>query len=219
MPRMGRFRSCSWLFTCMPSAANRAKDIVSDLLPASKGVGPLLQRDYWTVIKNARLSPHQVIRLVASRFWDFAPSELASFRRADGNSSELQTGDEMEVNIRMAGKFRVRLLHRDKNSLTIGTVQGHPEAGRITFGAYRNERGDVIFHIRSIARSSRRHFYAGFLALGEPMQTNTWTDFVNRVAITVGEGAVAWIHADKQCIDGFMEEENPCTPTFIARGD
>ena len=97
-------------------------------------------------------------------------------------------GDELDIDIRLAGSCAVRVVHRDANSLTLGTLEGHPEAGRITFGAYRNDRGDVVFHIRSRARSSGLTKYLEFLAGGDPMQTNTWVDFINAVAMTVGSG-------------------------------
>ena len=34
--------------------------------------------------------------------------------------------------------------------ITLGTLEGHPEAGRITFGAYRNERGDVVGNVGNL---------------------------------------------------------------------
>ena len=67
-------------------------------------------------------------------------------------------------------------------------LTGHPEAGRITFGAYRTVDGDVVFHIRSRACSSSLFNYLGFLVGGDPMQTATWTDFV-----IVGDEKPGWI--------------------------
>ena len=53
------------------------------------------------------------------------------------------------------------------------------------------------------------------------MQTNCWTDFVNQVALTVGDGVVGWIHADKRRIDAAGGEvpEELCGPTFVAQAD
>lgn len=124
----------------------------------------------------------------------------------------------MWVNIRMAGDYRVRVLQQSKTSFTLGTIEGHPEAGKITFGAYRNDLGDVIFHIRSRARSSSRKFYMGFLALGDAMQTETWIEFVERVALSAGEGVLSGIHAEKVTL-AEVDEENWDEPTFIAQGD
>jgi hypothetical protein len=112
----------------------------------------------------------------------------------------------------------VRVVDRAPQSLTLATLGGHPEAGRITFGAYRNTAGQVIFHIRSRARSSSQQKYLGFMAAGEPMQTNTWTDFVKAVALTFGQGVNGDVHAEAQVID---EEpaSSVCTPTYRAEGD
>jgi hypothetical protein len=161
-----------------------------------------------------------VISLVASRFWDLPPADLVTFRRRDGTERPLEVGDELEVRIRWAGSFGVRVLHRDRNSITLGTLIGHPEVGRITFGAYRNRAGDVVFHIRSRARSGSRVVLLGYKAAGEPMQTSTWTDFIDRLAATVGKGVVGSIHAETRVIPAEPRgEHGRNAPTFIARGD
>lgn len=195
-------------------------DLLRHRQPSAGGAGPLLQRDYWAIIRDCRLRPSEVMRLVARRFPEFSPAEYAAFESADGSDEELRVGDELSVRIRMAGTSRVRVLHRDRTSLTIGTLEGHPEAGRITFGAYRNDYGHVIFHIRSRARSRSERDAIGFQILGDPMQTNTWTDFVNRVAATVGAGVVGVIHTEKRRVrERPGDADSPVSPTFIARAD
>lgn len=189
------------------------------LLPARLGVGPLLQRDYWAVIDRCRLTPAEVIDLVACRFEAFAPAEVVHFARHGPPGQPLAPGDELDVHIAAAGLFAVRVLHVDERSLTLGTVEGHPEAGRITFGAYRNDFGDVLFHIRSRARSRTRLHYAGFLALGDAMQTACWTGFVNAVANTTGDGVVGFVHATTSRLARDDDEGGAAhAPTFVARG-
>ena len=190
------------------------------LLTARSGSGQYLQRDYWAVIRDCRLRPGELMRAVRERFAEFAPAELASFRRVEGAQGPLAVNDELEVRIAAAGTCFVRVVHADEQSLTIGTLQGHPEAGRITFGAYCNAREDVIFHIRSRARSGSRLMYAGVLAAGEAMQTNTWTDFVAAVGHTFGSGVIGFIHSETQrALDGPQATSDECCPTFLARGD
>lgn len=186
------------------------------LTPAAQGKGPLLQRDYWAVFRACSLPASEVAQLVRERFVEFPPEELVVFRRADGRSGALDVDDELEITIRMSGTTAVRVVHTDANSMTLCTVEGHPEAGRITFGAYPNEHGDVIFHIRSRARSSSSMQYAGFITLGEAMQTNTWTDFIDCLAHTVADGIIGAIQVETQEID---DDESIDAPTFIARGD
>lgn len=194
----------------------------AELLLPEQGAGPLLQRDYWAVIKDSHYSPSELMEWVALRFPEFAPAELCVFERkaAHDEPQPLALDDELTVKIQGAGTFGVRVIHRDAQSFTLATLPGHPEAGRITFGAYRNDHGDVIFHIRSRARSGSAFHYVGFVAGGEAMQTNTWTEFVLRAAVSAGEGVVGVIHADTTELDGEPEGGDPeHGPTFIAKGD
>jgi hypothetical protein len=184
---------------------------------AAQGSGPLLQRDYWAVIRDSRISPRHFGALLAAHFADFAPDALTRFERMGaGTDRPLRVGDDLRVHIRMAGTFGVRVLHLDENSITLCTLHGHPETGRITFGAYRNRRGDIVFHIRSRARSASSKQYAGFVAVGEPMQTMTWTDYVDRLAHTIGRGVLGRIHEETHVLDS-DDDEN--VPTYLARGD
>ena len=198
----------------------RLKELLEGVLLATQGAGPLLQRDYWGVIDQCRFSPPQLAGIIARDFCSFAPEELVRFDKDGDSERPLEVGSELEVAIRLAGKCRVRVLHQNENSITLGTLEGHPEAGRITFGAYRNDAGDVVFHIRSRARSASAVKYAGWLAAGEPMQTNTWTDFIDRLAHTAGEGVKGVIHAETEEIED--EPDDPgtvCSPTFLAVGE
>lgn len=203
----------------MSTRDSTKRRLAGRLFFARRGVGPLLQRDYWGVVRACRWSPEEVVAFVARRFEQFAPPESARFSRPNARSEALEPGEVVDVRIVGAGDFQVRVLHADRLSFTLGTLTGHPEAGRITFGAYRNAYGDVLFHIRSRTRASSRKNYAGFLALGEVLQTNCWTEFVNAVACTAGEGVVGSIQATTTKLLG--EESDDLArhaPTFVARG-
>jgi hypothetical protein len=192
------------------------------LQSAADGSGPLLQRDYWAVIENCRCRPSEVITTVASRFPQFPPGDVVVFEPVADESSALAVGDELDIEIRLAGPARVRVVHTCPCSITLATMKGHPEAGRITFGAYRNDAGAVVFHIRSRARSRSFTTYLGFLVGGEPMQTETWTAFVNAVALTCGDGVAGEIHAETTTLDANALEPGDASldcPTFIAESD
>lgn len=200
--------------------AQNAQSLLHDLLPAAEGKGRYLQRDYWAAILACACEPTELVTTLRARFPEFAPAELAEFRRRNDSRAPLTQGDELDVNIAMVGQCAVRVVHCSSQSLTLATLRGHPEAGRITFGAYRNPCGDVIFHIRSRARSGSSLMYAGFLAAGEAMQTNTWTDFISAVAHTFGDGVIGFIHSETRAIAlEEPSEELLCAPTFRAVGD
>jgi hypothetical protein len=183
----------------------------------ARGIGPLLQRDYWAVIEGCRMRPSEVMQLVERRFAELAPEDVGIFSRP-GGGGPLVVGEVLEVRIRLAGMARVRVAHVCATSFTLATLPGHPEAGRITFGAYRNGRGDVVFHVRSRARSSGRLEYVGFLAAGDALQTAMWTDLIDRVAASCGRGVLAWIHAETtECDD--EDDARAAGPTFLAQAD
>lgn len=190
--------------------------MAAEILPASHGAGPLLQRDYWAVFGGCPLTPSGVMARVRAQFCSLAPASLVSFEAPDG----LACGATLTIVIKPDLACAVRVVHDTAQSVTLATLQGHPEAGRITFGAYRNADGDVIFHIRSRARSSSTLRRIGFLILGDAMQTNTWTDFIRNTAADVGARIDGVIHADTQQVDDLPEDDEPLVaPTFIAVGD
>jgi hypothetical protein len=190
--------------------------VSDDILPATRGAGPLLQRDYWAVLADCALKPSQVMETVRSRFCELPPKNLVSFDASNG----LDLGAALDIRIMPAQQCQVRVVHHDTQSLTLATLAGHPEAGRITFGSYRNPDDDVIFHIRSRARSSSLPKRLGFLAIGDAMQTNTWTDFIRQVAALTGCRIRDVIHADTVRVDELPEDDEPLeSPTFLAVGD
>ncbi len=153
---------------------------------------------------------------VKSHFCELPPSSLVRFDAPDG----VRLDADLDIRIAPAQACRVRVLHEDAQSITFGTLAGHPEAGRITFGSYRNGAGDVIFHIRSRARSSSASSRVGFLAIGDAMQTNTWTDFINNTAAALGVRIPDAIRAETTEVDEEPEDDDPLhAPTFLAVGD
>jgi hypothetical protein len=195
-----------------------AANAVEDLATAVAGTGPLLQRDYWAVLDGCPLKPSEVVRFVSEHFERFAPEDVVRFSR-EHEGVPIAVGEEIAVTIAGAGDCEVRAIHAGEQSFTLATKIGHPEAGRITFGAYRTERGDVLFHIRSRARSSDGLRYVGFLGIGEAMQTRAWTAFVNRVAVAVCRGVVGSIHAETCRCEDEPDEDAFTRPTYDARGD
>lgn len=187
-----------------------------DLQPAAEGVGPLLQRDYWAVLEEYGSRPSELIAQIKQGFCSLPPEELVRFTA----KGAIELGAELDIAIRPAHQCFVRVVHADTQSFTLATLEGHPEAGRITFGAYRNRKGEVILHIRSRARSSSTPGYIGFLFLGDAMQTNTWTDFIKNAVAAAGSRVRGGIHADTVEVEPDSEDDPPLdTPTFRAEGD
>lgn len=200
------------------SQAESENPLLVGLSAPGQGVGPLLQRDYWGIVESCRVTPVALVEELRWSFVYFAPPEFVSFERLSGEGP-LEVGDDLRVIISKAGAFGVRVVCRDPQTVTLATLLGHPESGRITFGAYRNEPRDVVFHIRSRARSSSLRFAMGYAALGEAVQTDTWADFIWAVSCRFGNGILGKIHAEKRVVQPPPGGEDACSPTFLAQGN
>jgi hypothetical protein len=187
---------------------------------AADGAGPLVQRDYWCVIRGCRHRPAALIGYLRRHFAELPPERLAAFRAPGGAAEPLGVGDEMEIGLPGAGRVRVRVVHVGAHMLTVATLRGHPVAGRITFGAYPNARGDVVFHIRSRSRAASALHRLGHFLAGDAMQSTTWIDFIDHLANTVGEGVIGAIHEDACRVPAEVERDDaPLTPTFHTDGE
>ncbi len=186
-----------------PAGARVGTEVQRDLAEvvcAAQGAGPLLERDYSAVIDRATCQPEQIGYMIRARFEEFAPPETAVFERSrrgrkgkdKGKSREvvkkppLEVGDELVIRIALRGRCKVRVVHTDERSLTLRTLKGHPEAGRITFGAGRDDRGRLTFRILSRTRASGLLNYLGYLVLGKQLQSRCWIRFIERVAEACG---------------------------------
>jgi len=183
---------------------------------AASGAGPLYQREYSGVIEGTNSSPEELAKLVRERFTELAPEETAAFARSEGGRAPLKVGDELRIRIGGFMPCGVRVVHVDDVSLTLRTLEGHPEAGRVSFGAGRDDEGRLTFRIRSRARSGRFFHYIGFLLMGRAMQARCWIRFIGRVAEMCGGRLAGPVRVSTSRV----EEEpadvgGPDLPTFI----
>jgi hypothetical protein len=182
----------------------------------SEGAGPLLQRDYVIVLEGSRCAPEGVVAKIKADFPAFSPAELARFTRPPGATGPLDRGDTMRVHIRGTGDHRVKVTHRDSQSLTLRTLDGHPEAGRITFGAYLDEAGRLVCRIRSRARERDGLIFAGYITVGIFGQGRVWTTFLERLAACCGGRILGRVTTSTDEVDDFPEDEGtPEAPTFV----
>lgn len=194
----------------------------SEIRYATEGSGPLLRRDYWAEIEGATCTPEDVGAKLRAAFERYAPPETATFHRGpeEDPDGRLGLGDEMEIRIALLGKCRVRVVHHDKHSLTLRTLKGHPEAGRITFGACRDKGGRLVFRIRSRTRAAGPMMLVGYLMMGKQLQSRCWIRFVDAMAKDCGGRIVDRIHVRTQRV-----EEEPADgpgedrPTFGCDGE
>jgi len=185
---------------------------------ASHGTGPLLQRDYVAVVEGSDCSPETAVETMRREFPKFAPELLVTFDRPDGAAGPLDPGDTMHVHLHGAGHSGVVVNHVDDRSLTMRTLDGHQEAGTITFGVYPDEAGRLVFRIRSRARQRNLPRFLGYELLGKHAQTQIWIHFLENWAQAcggklVGDVILSTDEVEETAADRGEEEQ----PTFDPR--
>lgn len=191
-----------------------------DVIDATQGFGPLLERDYRAVIEGADATPEDVGRMLREHFEEFAPPETAAFRRSSEEACPLEVGDELDIRIALRGCCRVRVVHHDARSVTLRTLGGHPEAGRITFGADRDERGRLRLRILSRTRASGLVDYLGYLVMGKQLQARCWIRFLDRLAERTGGRVEGKIHVRTRRAEPVeADRKGRDEPTFLCRDD
>jgi hypothetical protein len=194
-----------------------ARNEKPEILTATDGAGPLLQRDYWAIIEGSRLTPPQVMEKILSEFPSFSPEDLARFWYPEGVTPPLKIGDEMQVVIKGAGESAVRVTQLDDQSMTMRTLESHPESGRITFGAYWDRAGRLKFRIRSVARASDLVRLIGYQLFGKGLQSGVWTTFIERVAEACGGRIHGEVHVEEKSVEESLADRGDLeTPTFAA---
>jgi hypothetical protein len=158
-----------------------------DVQGVEAGVGPLVHRVYRARIRNARLSPEELIGRLRVDPNRAAPTELARFLRGRGAGSAFAVGEELVV--RMPGPWDgpVRVTETTATSFRFTTLSGHLEAGQIEFRAAQTD-GMLRFEIESWARSGDRlsNLLYHHLRMAKEVQLHMWTSFLEQVTKLAG---------------------------------
>ena len=203
-----------------PRTGKKSPEEKRPVQAAQDGVGPLLQRDYVGVIEGSSLAPEEVAVMVRNDFARFAPDLLAKFTRPDEKTNPLAHGDTMHIFMPGGGHSGVVAAHVDDRRLTLRSLEGHIEAGTITFGADKDPAGRLIFRIRSRSTISGPVRLLMYLTLGIHMQTYIWVTFVERVAEATGGRLLGKVHVSTDRVrERALDRGQVDAPTFRVAGE
>jgi hypothetical protein len=181
--------------------------------PAAQGAGPKLERRYFIDVERPHLTPVQLMAAVQADLPSFSPGLLANFERTRGTDGSLNVGDEFHIKILGPWNGSVRVTQVSPTAFDFVTLEGHPEAGHISFEVHPLDgRPDALrFEIHSLARSRDGlvAFAYDTIGGGKLMQEATWVEFCQRVAKASGGQALGpvTIETIRHATDGAIDHE------------
>ena len=161
-----------------------------DAQSSDEGAGPLVHRRYEIELPDRTMSSDMVLRLMQLHLKELAPAALAEFEKSSGSENVFGVGDEYEITMLGPWNGAVRVSEVTRNSFTLVTLDGHPEAGHITFSVEDGtiSHGLIGVRIESWARSRDGLVAAAYdtLKVGKQVQTEVWITFLQRLAELAG---------------------------------
>jgi len=161
-----------------------------DTQGSDEGAGPLLHRRYEIELPDRAVSSDMVLRLMQLHLTELTPAALAEFEKSSGSDNVFGVGDEYDITMLGPWNGAVRVSEVTRDSFTLVTLDGHPEAGHITFSVEDDatSQGLIQVRIESWARSRDGLVAAAYdtLKIGKQVQTEVWITFLQRLAELAG---------------------------------
>lgn len=108
------------------------------------------------------------------------------------------------IHLRMPGgaplETGIRVLHAGEASFTLATLEGHLQAGWITFGAYAEAAsGTTVAQVQSVGRTGDPLYEVGFRLFGHAEQERFWGDTLRALGARLG--VAVRVEAVKELLD------------------
>lgn len=161
----------------------------SDIQHASAGSGALVHRQYEIRLDGVSYSAAALCQLMQRHIAELAPAGLAAFEKSEGSEQVFRAGDEYEITMLGPWNGTVRVHEVTPQQFTLVTLEGHPEAGQITFSAHDTGiAGSKRVLVESWARARDGVVQVAYRAfgIGRQVQTEVWITFLQRLAEMAG---------------------------------
>ena len=155
-----------------------------DVQSIGTGVGPRFHRTYWVEVPVSWEQAVKTMEAMKADINAYSPQAIATFEKQSGDPKDLSIGDEILVRITGPWNGPVRVTEVRNDGFSFCTLEGHLEAGSISFRISKTPRGTVCFKIESITRSRDQivNFFYDKLRLAMLAQTEMWELFCQNFA-------------------------------------
>lgn len=193
-----------------PSGATNLNVEGRHLTSPLNGFGALWQKTYRVLLKDAQVSPQEVVRVWKEKLPLLMPPDSRFYPSVAGVSP----GEVVLINATLPGipggmpvSTGVLILYADDVSFSVMTPEGHPEAGFNTFSSYE-EDGNVYAQIQSLARANDPIFEVGFRFMGgAKQQERIWAYVLSKLSAEFGVTG-SEITLKRDCVDPRLQWSN-----------
>lgn len=174
------------------SAQNQVHDEKRDVQPLCDGVGPVFHRRYSIEFSCNGILPEELMQMIQQDPNRFSPQALATFKKIKGVDGRLAVGDEFDVHVTGPWEAPVRVSEVSATAFTLSTLEGHLEAGNITFRVCSVGGEQLRFEIESLARSkdSLVNLLYDKIPILRFAQTTMWESYCKAVGGVAAENRV-----------------------------
>jgi Domain of unknown function (DUF1990) len=191
-----------------------------DLQTVHCGTGCVFHRMYSIEVAGTAHRAADVMRLMQHHFAELAPSILARFQKTTGAHEAIRVDDEFEITMLGPWNGMVRAVDVSDASFTLATLEGHPEAGHITFSVIDDPEpgAPLTVHIESWARARDSLVATAYdtLRIGKRVQTEAWITFLQRLAARAGVDGKPEVRVTDEELS--VDDAAKLTPTESADG-
>ena len=166
-----------------------------------QGFGQLWHKTYTAVLKEIKLSPHELIEILKTNFTRFQPLSNRFYPGPAG----IKPGEIILINADTPGGLivtGVMVLYSSETGFTFITPEGHPESGWVTFSAEEND-GGITIQIQGLARASDPLYEVAFRLAGSKLQQGIWTHVLQSLLRYVGSNSQ--IEVAPVCLDNNLQ--------------
>jgi len=150
-----------------------------------QGFGQLWHKTYRARLAGASIAPAEVTAIFRERLSDLWPEGNRLYLPPPG----VAPGAVGFIHLTLPGgaplETGVRVLHADEGSFTLVTLEGHMQAGWITFGAY-GEGDCTVAQVQSVGRTGDPLYEIGFRLFGHAQQEQFWHATIEALGRQIG---------------------------------
>jgi hypothetical protein len=193
-----------------PRAAQRRQPRVErPIATTAEGTGPLRQHDYWVAITGAGCTPERAIGLIQAKLPELASNRLVRFTRPRGQQGPLGVGDQLRISIPGSRPAYVQVAQADQASVSLRTLENHPELGRVSFQAEAGDFGGILVRVRARTRANTTVDRLKYELAGKPLQTYLWSRFLEQVARDCGGRVIGSVRHASGEVEPTADDELP----------